>query len=177
MKLKQPTTSLNWGSPWCTCTCPCNAFKLCYCALPDVCSANSLWDFQMEESSPNYSWCSHLISLSLFLHLSLILSLPRPPSFSLTLSLHRGQEAAMNNLELYRWMSGFSNMELFRELFSKAQVLLFTATRHLSFTYMWQTLYTNSHLYTLTCTHKHTVHRTPARVSNTCKWYWYQMFG
>jgi len=47
----------------------------------------------------------------------------------------------MNHLQLYLWLSGCSNMELFRELFSIHTGAPFTTTRFLSLTCMLHVLY------------------------------------
>lgn len=67
----------------------------------------------------------------------------------------------MNHLQLYRWVSGCSNMELFRELLSIHTGAPFTTARFLSLTCMLQILYTNSHPHTqrdMQYTQLHTEH-------------------
>lgn len=75
-----------------------------------------LWyrDFQMEESSPNYSWCSHLIHLSFSDSLHLILH----PSLSLSVSLSQAGSCheSLSAISVHKWLLKYGAIQ--RSLFN-----------------------------------------------------------
>ena len=112
-----------------------------YCfGPPRESGANSLWDrdmhFQMEESSPNYSWCSCLISLPLSFSLSVCLSLLQAGS------CHKSLTALSRDKWLFKYGALFNTHRC-----------SFNHHPARSCTCMLQILYVNPPSYTHTHTH------------------------